>query len=73
MTGGAQLDGFINLFAIIAKDSGLSDSQIHVNETTLPGYYRPTKEWDIVLYNDCDLIATPNFLPSDFSKPFSMS
>jgi len=61
VTGKAQLNGFIELFAKIARDSGLTDSEIHMKETTLPGYYRPTKEWDLVLYADGDLIASVEF------------
>lgn len=61
VTGGAQLDAFVELFAKIARDSGLTDSEIHMKETTLPGYYRPTKEWDLVLYADGDLIASVEF------------
>lgn len=61
VTGGAQLDGFVDLFAKIARETGLLDAQIFLKETTLPGFFRPTKEWDLVLFNDGDLIATIEF------------
>ncbi|TGM95972.1 PaeR7I family type II restriction endonuclease [Leptospira yasudae] len=61
VTGGAQLNGFIELFAKIARDSGLEDSAIITKETTLPGYFRPTKEWDLLLISEKQLIASIEF------------
>ena len=58
MTGGAQLDGFINLLASILEDAGLPEHTIHTRQTTLPGYFRPTKEWDLVTVADGQLLAT---------------
>jgi len=51
VTGGKHADGFIKLVAAIVSDAGLSDASIHVSEKTrrtLPGFFRPTKEWDLV-------------------------
>ena len=52
VTGGKHADGFIELIAHIVRDSGLPDAAIHAREKTgctLPGYFRPTKEWDVVV------------------------
>jgi hypothetical protein len=61
VTGGAQLDGFIELFEMILKDTGLPGASIHRKKTTLPGYYRPTKEWDLVIVHKNELLAAIEF------------
>ena len=61
VTGGAQLDGFIELLASIIEDVGLSGHTIHTRQTVLPGYFRPTKEWDLVAVVDGELLATIEF------------
>lgn len=58
VTGGKQLDGFISLFKEILKDTGLPSNSIHVSNPILPGYYRPTKEWDLVVVDNGHLIAS---------------
>lgn len=60
VTGGKHADGFVALIAAIVHDAGLPAAAIHVAEKqprTLPGYFRPTKEWDVVVVNGNDLIA----------------
>lgn len=60
VTGGKHADGFVNLIAAIARDAGLRDVTIQTNEKahrTLPGFFRPTKEWDLVLVSGSDLVA----------------
>lgn len=61
VTGGKQLDGFIELFSNLSRSAGLVDADIHSKETTLPGYYRPTKEWDLVIMKTPELIASIEF------------
>lgn len=61
VTGGAQLDGFIDLLAKILEDSGLPEAAIHKKQTILPGYFRPTKDWDLVCVVDGELLATIEF------------
>jgi hypothetical protein len=61
VTGGKQLDGFITLFEKIIEDEGIPSRYLHVRQTTLPGYYRPTKEWDFVVVIDGTLVATIEF------------
>ena len=55
--GGKQLDGFISLVISNLKKWGLPEEIIHVRKTVLPGYYRPTKEWDIVVVIEKKLVA----------------
>lgn len=48
VTGGKQLDGFIELLATIAKDLGIPDDYIHTRRNYLPGFFRPSKNWDLL-------------------------
>ncbi len=58
VTGGAQMDGFVDLFADLVVDSGLPAECLHRKKRLeLPGFFRPTKEWDLVVIRDGTLIA----------------
>jgi hypothetical protein len=60
VTGGKHADGFVRLIAEIVRDAGLPDISIRTAEKsrkTLPGYFRPTKEWDLVVTTGNDLVA----------------
>lgn len=63
VTGGRQLDGFIRLLKYVMCQSGLCEDHVHVmrRETKLPGYFRATKEWDIVAVVDGKLLASIEF------------
>lgn len=59
VTGGKNMDGFIDLITEIVKKNGLAHAQIHQQKAalTLPGYFRPTKLWDIIVIHKGQLIA----------------
>jgi len=61
VTGGKHLDGFINLLKELLVDAGLRTSTVHLTDTTLPGYFRPTKNWDLVVVVDGELLASIEF------------
>lgn len=61
VTGGAQLDGFINLVSDLLVESGISDATIHTKQTVLPGYFRPTKDWDLIVVVKGNLLASIEF------------
>jgi hypothetical protein len=61
VTGGKQLDGFVELFARMIESEGIPQSAIHVKATTLPGYFRPEKDWDLVVVFEERLVATIEF------------
>lgn len=61
VTGGKHLDGFISLLAKLLSEAGLPDSAVHTRTTTLPGYFRATKDWDLVVTVDNHLLATIEF------------
>jgi hypothetical protein len=61
VTGGKQMDGFVDLFANIIEAEGIASEAIQVRATTLPGYFRPEKDWDLVVVLDGKLIASVEF------------
>ena len=61
VTGGKHLDGFVALLAELVSEAGLPDHTIHTRSTMLPGYFRPTKDWDLVVVVDDHLLASIEF------------
>lgn len=59
VTGGKNMDGFVTLLADLVAANGLSDAKLHMTRgvTTLPGYFRPTKDWDLLVMHENTLIA----------------
>ena len=60
VTAGKHADGFVKLIAAIVKDAALPHVEVHVTEKrprTLPGFYRPCKEWDLVVLSNSSLVA----------------
>jgi hypothetical protein len=58
VTGGAQMDGFIRLFTKIIVDAGMDESHVFRKRLLeLPGFFRPTKEWDLIVVKDGHLVA----------------
>ncbi len=59
VTGGAQMDGFIDLFTELITQTGIPTQYVFRKKAVeLPGFFRPTKEWDILVVRDRTLIAT---------------
>lgn len=59
VTSGKNMDGFIALVLDIVRANGLAHAQIHQKRAvlTLPGYFRPTKLWDLLVIHKAELIA----------------
>jgi len=59
VTGGKHMDGFVSLFSEIVIANGLPPENVVTKgrDLTLPGYFRPTKKWDLVVRNEEHLIA----------------
>lgn len=59
VTAGKNMDGFIDLVIDIVKANGLAHAEIHQKRAvlTLPGYFRPTKLWDLLVIHKSQLIA----------------
>ncbi len=49
VTGGKQLDGFLNLLLTVALDIGIPKEYIYLKGNHIPGYFRPTKDWDLLI------------------------
>jgi hypothetical protein len=57
VTGGAQMDGFIQLICELVVDAGVDKKNIFFKKSLeLPGFFRPTKEWDLLVVKDDQLI-----------------
>ena len=59
VTGGKNMDGFIDLVVDLVNANGLPNASIHrkVSLLTLPGYFRPTKRWDLLVLSGSQLVA----------------
>lgn len=62
VTGGKQMDGFCNLMLAVLKQTGLPNAKIFQdNCLKLPGFFRPTKKWDLLIVHDDTLLAAMEF------------
>lgn len=59
VTAGKNMDGFTALIADLVESNGLGHADIHRQRAvvTLPGYFRPTKLWDLLVMHEGRLIA----------------
>lgn len=59
VTAGKNMDGFVGLIADVIEANGLPITSIHHQRklVTLPGFFRPTKLWDILVVHQGKLIA----------------
>ena len=59
VTGGMNMDGFIALVLDLVRANGLAHADLHLKRAllTLPGYFRPTKLWDLLVIHQGQLIA----------------
>ncbi|MFO1226528.1 PaeR7I family type II restriction endonuclease [Roseateles sp.] len=63
VTSGKNLNGFIDLISDIVYANGLPKASIQQKKglVVLPGYFRPTKQWDLLIMNNQRLIAALEF------------
>ena len=63
VTAGKNMDGFLALAKDIVRLNGLDEAEIHLKSgvLTLPGYFRPTKLWDMLVINEGRLVAALEF------------
>jgi hypothetical protein len=58
VTGGAQMDGFVDLCSELVIQAGIPEQCLFRKKAvSLPGFFRPTKEWDLLVVRDQILIA----------------
>src|SRR3990172_2476136 len=63
VTAGSNMNGFIDLVVDIVHANGLSHAYIMLKRRllTLPGFFRPTKLWDLLVLNEGKLVAAIEF------------
>lgn len=58
VTGGKHMDGFTRLVRDLVEESGINADCIYKgSKTDLPGYFRPVKDWDLLVVADKNLVA----------------
>jgi len=63
VTAGKNMDGFATLMADLVKANGLENASVMYSGrvVTLPGFFRPTKQWDLLVLNEGRLVAALEF------------
>jgi len=63
VTAGSNMNGFVNLVVDIVHANGLPDAEIMLKRRllTLPGFFRPTKLWDLLVIYQGRLIVAVEF------------
>ncbi|MDP2866989.1 MAG: PaeR7I family type II restriction endonuclease [Elusimicrobiota bacterium] len=62
VTGGKQMDGFCHLIEQVLVDNGMPKESIYFDkQLELPGFFRPTKKWDILVVHKNTLVAALEF------------
>lgn len=62
VTGGKQMDGFVELMERVIVKSGVSPKCIHTEKRLeLPGYFRAEKKWDLLVVDRENLVAAIEF------------
>ncbi len=58
MTGGQQMNEFVQKVTELLVAAGVDASHVYTrNAKDVPGFYRPAKEWDILIVSDRRLVA----------------
>jgi len=62
VTGGKQMDGFCELVDWVLRENGLDEASIYLrSDREIPGFFRPTKEWDMLVVHEGHLVAAMEF------------
>lgn len=57
VVGGKQMDGFIDLLCRVARDAGVPSECIVTDSNYLPGYFRSSKDWDMLILTPSGKLA----------------
>lgn len=75
VTGGKQLDGFVELIHKLLINNNVPQECIYIDSNLeLPGFYRPTKKWDLLVVDGNKLIIALEFksqVGSSFGNNFN--
>jgi len=62
VTGGAQMNGFVNLVRDLLHENGLPKAHLYCDQyVEIPGWYRPEKKWDLLVVAEKQLVAAIEF------------
>lgn len=62
VTGGKQMDGFIQFVRDLLIDAKVPEKSIAIDKRVeLPGWFRAEKKWDLVIVHDSELVAAIEF------------
>lgn len=62
VTGGKQMDGFCELVDWVLRENGLDEASIYLRSgREIPGFFRPTKEWDMLVVHEGRTMAAVEF------------
>lgn len=62
VTGGKQMDGFCELVRWAVTANGMPDASVYLRDKLeLPGFFRATKKWDLVVVHETHLVAAVEF------------
>jgi len=71
VTGGKQMDAFAELLKDLLESCGIMRSNMYCGRSTsLPGFYRPTKDWDLIVVVEGNLLIALELksLPTSFGN-----
>ncbi len=59
VTAGTNMDGYLDMARSLVEANGLIGARICTGQRvlTLPGFFRPTKRWDMLVLRDDELVA----------------
>ena len=64
VTAGKNLDGFVAMVRQVIVSNGIPKADVYTSgraEVTIPGFYRPTKNWDLLVVSRGRLVAAIEF------------
>lgn len=63
VVGGKNMDGFVELVRAVVKHCGLHEDTVHTRKSkvVLPGFFRATKNWDVLVVHDDRLLGVFEF------------
>lgn len=63
VTAGKNMDGFLALAESLIRNNGMPNAEVCVQRSvlTLPGFFRPTKLWDMLVISEGRLVAALEF------------
>ena len=67
---GKQLDAFLELLTLVAVDAGVPKECVYLKNNHIPGYYRATKDWDLLIISPKGNLVAAIELKSQVGSPW---